>query len=110
MSEEKGDYKTVPTAEYKWLLEQGAERSILVSTSDPIPSNTTDQPPHVQTYRTYKDTATTLDAELVVTMEHPNKSNPKRIIIDLDSNGPTLRKETFAASVSITTQKSPRVG
>jgi len=110
MAEEKGEYTTSPTPEFEWLLSQGAMRSIVVSTSDPIPLQTTVQPPHVETHRRYKETVTALDGTLVVTMEHPTKSNPKRVIIDIGSNGATLKKDILTSAVSAITTRSPRVG
>jgi hypothetical protein len=110
MAAEKGDDKTTPTGEFEWLLSQGSVRSIMVSSSREIPSETTDQPPHVETYRRYKETADALDAELIVTMENPSKRQPKRTVITLDGNGPTLVKEAFGAGIAITTTRSPRVG
>lgn len=110
MAEDKGDWKTTPTPEFEWFLEQGTERAVIISTSDSIPSGTTDQPPHVETFRRYKETADALDADLVVTMENPNKLQPKRTVITLDCNGPTLEKKSITASVAITSTKAPRVG
>ena len=110
MAEEKGDFKTQPTPEFEWILSQGAKRGIMVSTSWPIPTETTDQPPHLETYRRYKETAEALDATLIVTMEHPTQSNPKRVIIDIGVNGPTLKKEIVTSAVSTVTTRSPRVG
>jgi ribonuclease BN (tRNA processing enzyme) len=110
MAEEKGKQKTQPTPEFEWLLSQGSKRSIMVSKSWSIPSETTDQPPHIETYRRYKETADALEAELVVTMEHPTKSNPKRLIVEIGSNGPTLKKAIITSGVSAVTTRSPRVG
>ena len=112
MSSEKGETKTTPVPEFEWLLEQGTERSVIVSSSREIPSINTedDQPPHVQTYRRYRDTADSLDADLVVTMENPNKRHPKRTIIDLGKNGPMLKKESVSAAAVISSSRSPRVG
>jgi hypothetical protein len=100
MSSEKGETKTTPTPEFEWLLEQGTERSVMVSSSREIPSIDTadDQPPHVQTYRRYRDTADSLDTDLVVTMENPNKRQPKRTIIELGNDGPMLKKESVTAA------------
>jgi len=110
MAEEKGEYKTKPTPEFEWMLKQGTQRSIMVSTSWPIPATTEDQPPHVETYRRYKETADALDAELIVTMEHPTKSNPKRTVIVIDDNGPTLKRDFAGAAITVTSTKSPRMG
>jgi hypothetical protein len=110
MAEEKGKTKTKPTPEFEWMLDQGAERAVMVASSWPIPSGTEDQPPHVETYRRYKETADKLDAELVVTMEHPNTSNPKPVVVSVDASGVTLKREIASAVSIITSTKSPRVG
>jgi hypothetical protein len=110
MAEEKGDYKTKPTPQFEWLLKQGAQRSVMVSSSWPVPSTTEDQPPHVEAYRRYKDTAQELDASLVVTMENPSKDSPKRTLITIDGNGPTLKRDFIPAAIAITSTRSPRVG
>jgi hypothetical protein len=82
----------------------------MVSTSWEIPDETTDQPPHLQTYRRYKETADALDADLVVTMEHPTKHNPKRVIIEVGGNGVTLKQEISTTGAAAFTTPSPRVG
>lgn len=110
MASEKGETKTTPTQEFEWLLKQGAQRAVMISSSWQIPEGTEDQPPHVETYRRYKETADELDADLVVTMENPNKILPKRTSITLDGNGATLEKKIFSATVGITGSRSPRVG
>ncbi len=110
MAADKGSYKTEPTAEFEWLLNQGATRSVMVSSSREIPEETTDQPPHVETYRRYKETADAVDADLIVTMENPSKRQPKRTVITIGGDGPTAEKEAFGAGVAITTTRSPRVG
>jgi hypothetical protein len=110
MSEEKGDRITKPIAQFEWLLEQGAQRATMISSSWPIPSTTEDQPPHVETYRRYKETAESLDADLIVTMEHPSESSPHRAVITIDENGPTLKRTITSASIAVTSTRSPRVG
>jgi beta-lactamase superfamily II metal-dependent hydrolase len=110
MSDEKGNSITSPGNEFEWLLEQGSVRSIIVSTSDIIPDTTEKLPPHVETYRRYKKTAEMLDAELVVTMEHPDKYKPKRLVINIDGAGAKVKKLIPSPSVITTTQRAPRVG
>ena len=110
MAAEKGTYKTKPTPEFEWLLSQGTKQSIMVSTSWEIPSETTDQPPHVETYRRYKETADLLDGDLIVTMEHPTKHSPKRVVIEIGANGITLKREISTAGAAAYTSTSPRVG
>jgi hypothetical protein len=92
------------------MLQQGAQRAAMVSSSWPIPATTDDQPPHVETYRRYKETSDFLDADLVVTMEHPSKNSPHRTVITVDDNGPTLKRTITTASIAATSTKSPRVG
>jgi beta-lactamase superfamily II metal-dependent hydrolase len=110
MSEEKGDSITTPTDEFEWLLKQGSERGIMVSTSNIIPDRTSTQPPHVEAYRRYKETADKFDAELVVTMEHPDRHNPRRLVINIDGSGAKVKKPISSPSVTTTTQRAPRVG
>jgi hypothetical protein len=110
MADEKGTHKTKASPEFEWLLSQGTTRSIMVSTCWEIPDETTDQPPHLQTYRRYKETADALDASLIVTMEHPTKHNPKRVIIEVGGNGVTLKQEISTTGAAAFTSPSPRVG
>lgn len=110
MSNDKGKNITIPTDEFQWLLDQGSDEAIIISTSDIIPADTTTQPPHVEAYRRYKDTAKQLNADLIVTMEHPNKQNPQRLVITIDGNGPTVKKDISSPSVITTSQRAPRVG
>ena len=69
----KATKKTTPVSDVKWLFEQGQEKAILVSTSDPIPATNTTQPPHRQAANYYKDVAKDIEGEFKVTMEHPKK-------------------------------------
>ena len=110
MSAEKGSHITEPTEEFKWLMGQGAEHGILVSPSKEISSETTTQPPHLEAYRRYKTVANQLNADLVITMEHPDKKNPQRLIIQIDRNGAMLKKDTTSPSKSTTSQRAPRAG
>ncbi len=110
MSKEKGITVTQPTDQFRWLLEQGSKKSVIVSSSWPIPKTDETQPPHFQTYNRYKQTADDLDADLRVTMEHPTTQSPGRIVINIDGNGVMLKKESVAAAVSIISQRSPRMG
>jgi hypothetical protein len=110
MADEKGGYITTPTNEFQWLLKQGTIRGIIVSTSNIIPSITTTQPPHIETYRRYQETASKLDAELIVTMEHPSKQKPDRLVININEYGPMIKKSIVSPTIITTTQRAPRVG
>ncbi len=113
MAEEKGEDITEPTEEFKWLLEQGSVRSVMVSSSREVlieddPDDVL--PPHRQTYRRYKQTAEDLDGEIVVTMENPTLKEPRRTIVKVDQFGVTLKKESSLAASILTSTVSPRVG
>lgn len=82
----------------------------MVSTSDIVPVGTSTQPPHVEAYKRYKKTADQLDGEVFVTMEHPDKQNPKRLIINIDGSGAKVKKPISSPSIITTTQRAPRVG
>ena len=94
---EKGKDKTKPVDEVKWLYEdQSAEGCYVVSTSDPIPANETDQPPHRQAASYYKDVMASRDGEFVVTMETPSVAAPKPIVFEIGNDGLTIAKNSEA--------------
>jgi hypothetical protein len=80
MAKEKGIYKTKPVTEFESSLNRGAKRSVMISTSSEIPSSDTDdnQPPHIQTYRRYKETAHGLRPTLLSQWKTQAESNRKR--------------------------------
>ncbi|MGA2653561.1 MAG: hypothetical protein ABSF28_23805 [Terracidiphilus sp.] len=84
---EKGKEKTEPIDEVKWLYEeQGQEGSYIISTSDPIPNEDTDQPPHRQAANYLKSVAAGHDGDFMVTMEH-NQDAPEPIVFEIGPNG-----------------------
>lgn len=89
--DDKGSYKTAPVPEVKWLFEEQSQQNcILISPSDIIPSEDTDQPPHRQAYNYYKeDVAEKKTGQIIVTMEHPSKEKPEPIEFKIDENGIT---------------------
>ncbi len=110
LSEEKGKTKTVPTEDIKWLFEQGEDKGYLIATSEPIPTNDDDQPPHRQAAKYYKGVAKLIQGEFIVTMEHPNSNEPKPVIIKIDGSKATLEKKIATAATVITSKSSPRAG
>lgn len=111
LSNEKGKEKTEPIDEVKWLLEKGQKRAILVSTSNSVPNNDdNDQPPHRQAANCYKDYANKIDGDFVVTMEHPDKSKPDKLIIKIDSKGARLEKLIIVGGATVVRRPAPRVG
>ncbi len=110
LSEEKGEDKTEPVKEVKWLFEQGGEKGLLVSTSDIIPNEDTEQPPHRQAANYYKERATAIKGEFIVTMEFPKKSNPQPLVITVDNYGATLKKVIAVGGSDIISRSAPRAG
>lgn len=107
---DKGDDETVPTDNLKWLYEtQGQAGGVLVSTSDPIPDEDTIQPPHRQAAAYYKRVAKQLDGQFLATMTHPSESKPKPLILEVGSQGYSVRK--LAGGVAaIISSAAPRAG
>jgi hypothetical protein len=110
LSSEKGETKTTPTEKVQELLDKGQERAIIISSSLPIPSTDETQPPHFQAAATYKKTASDLDGEFVVTMEHPKKDDPKPLVVEIDSSGATRKKAITAGVPFIVNNPAPRAG
>lgn len=111
LAEEKGNDKTEPVEEVKWLFEeQGQKGGIIVSTSDPIPSEDTKQPPHRQSANYYKDVVSDLGGEFIVTMEYPKKSTPEPLVVEVGESKARVRKLVMAAGISIISQTGRRAG
>ena len=113
---ERGKEKTEPTEETKWLYEEkGWSRAIMVSTSWPIPvkgskEDDSVQPPHRQAHAYHQSHTDKRSGKLKVTMQHPNRSAPERLIIEIDGTKARL-VENFAGGVSvITSRPAPRAG
>jgi len=87
LGSEKGRVKTEPTNLVKWLYEtQGHHRGCLISTSDPIPSQDSEQPPHFQAAKYYQEIVNNKNGAFFVTMEHPNRSVPEPLVIKIGSS------------------------
>jgi hypothetical protein len=107
---EKGSSSTTPVPAVKWLYEQqGQTGSIIVSTSDPIPSEDTDNPPHRQAANYYRGVSSSLFGEFVVTMEHPKKTAPERLIIEIGRSGASVKKQV-AVGAPLVSRPAPRAG
>lgn len=110
LSDTKGTTKTTPVAKVKWLFEQAQDKAILVSTSNPIPTGNTTQPPHRQAANYYKDVAKDIEGKFEVTMEHPKKSEPEPLVIIIDSSKATIEKQTAGGVGFISSHRAPRAG
>lgn len=113
---EKGDDRTEPTEEVKWLFEdQGNNRCRIISPSWEIPikgsEQDNDQPPHRQAAKFYKDLVKVKQGEFKVTMEEPNKSRPEPIIFEIEHSECLKHKISKAGAATFSTStKTPRAG
>jgi hypothetical protein len=112
LSAEKGTDKTVPDEKIDKLFGRGAQGALLISSSDPIPSEDTDQPPHRQAAAYYKDVASDKGGEFIVTMENPSQQDPKPTVIEVGPYGLKHNQRSGVAigAAAIVTKPSPRMG
>jgi hypothetical protein len=110
LAAEKGSDETEPSDRLKWLYEEQARaNAIAVSTSDPIPSEDTVQPPHRQAANYYKRAVKDNEGQFIVSMEHPSKTKPKPLVIEIGRDGYTILKAAGGASVLLG-NSAPRAG
>lgn len=107
---EKGKTKTVPTEQVKWLLNQGQDRALVVSSSKPIPSTDEIQPPHFQAAATYEERVAGIDGEFKVTMEHPSTTAPDKLVVEIGNAGATLKKAIVVGPAVIVNRPAARAG
>ncbi|MBS1769715.1 MAG: hypothetical protein JSS77_08625 [Acidobacteria bacterium] len=117
VGEEKGEDKTSPHPDIKWLLEvQGQPGLIQIVSSEPIPAKGTEedkdkQPPHREADAYYREVQDLKDGDYEVTMSHPRgASKPEPIRVVITSRGPELQKEASTSAAIITGSKPPRAG
>ena len=89
---DKGEEMTEPTEGVKWLHAQGQKGGILISSSCIIPTSDTEQPPHRQAAAYYKKVRTDIVGEFVVTMEHPRKTAPEPLVIEITGRGAAVKR------------------
>jgi len=113
---DKGTDKTDPVDDVKWLYEdQRQDKGKIISPSKPIPYKGSEEdkdnnPPHRQAAKYYKDILEEPDDQFLVTMEHPKKTAPKPIVIEIDSSKATVKKQALAAAAIATSTPTPRAG
>jgi hypothetical protein len=108
---EKGKDKTEPVPNVKWLFEeQGRQGAIIVSPSNPILSEDTDQPPHRQAANYHKENIASKGGEFVVTMEFPSVAVPQPLVIEIGSSGAKVVKRNLGAAATVTATSTPRAG
>jgi hypothetical protein len=108
---DKGKDKTKPVDEVAWVYEtQGRDRARIISSSDPIPSDDTEQPPHRQAAAYYNEVLAKKTGEFLVTMESPTKTNPAPLVIEIGKDGASVRKAALGAPAVIVSRPAPRAG
>lgn len=111
LSPEKGQDKTEPVPRVKRLYETyGQDRAKLISTSDSIPVEDTEQPPHRQAAAYYREVAQQLSGEFLVTMEYPSRHDPQPIVISIGGGRATVKKEIVGGVGPITSRPASRAG
>jgi len=114
LSEEEGKDETVPREEVASLFDRGTKASILVSSSDPVPDDDTDQPPHRQAAAYYRRKAREkgVEKDFIVTMEWPDKDDPKPLVVETSVLGLTAKKRAAAVvgAAAVVSKPSPRFG
>ena len=112
LSTEKGEEATVPVEAARWLFEDQAETSsVFVSTSKPIPVDDADlQPPHRQTANFYKKAVSKVGGQFKVTMEHPSRSAPEPLVIEIGRWGGNIKKRPALGAAAVVSTPAPRSG
>ena len=108
---DKGKERTEPVPNVQWLLDQCQRGGIAVSSSEPIPKEDTNDPPHRQAAATYrKAIADKGGRKFVVTMEHPSKDRPKVLEIEIGHRGAAIKTLAVIGVPSVTSSRPPRAG
>jgi hypothetical protein len=113
LSSEKGEESTEPVDAVRRLFEEyGNPNAIVISTSDPIPSEDSIQPPQRQAANYYRGLATKLGDgfEFKVTMEHPSVNHPEPLVMHIDGSGATITKRNPSSATRIVSRPAPRAG
>jgi hypothetical protein len=109
---DKGKEKTNPVPETAYLYEDmGLDRGIMISTSDPIPSNDqSNQPPHRQAAKYYQDSSATRSGKYRVTMEHPRESRPEPLVVEIDGTKARIVEAFTGGITSVISRPAHRAG
>ena len=108
--DDRGVQETKPVPEVADLIEtHGAERSIIVSPSDPIPATLSkegDQPPHRQAANYYKRIQESRTGQFKVTMDTPERP----ITISIKGGGASVFTAVAAPALAASIAKPARAG
>ena len=112
----KGDDKTVPIPNVRWLCEtQGEALGYIVSPSKPIPHKGTPedddvQPPHRQAANYYRSEVLQQPNRLLVTMSEPTTFAPKPIVLIINGDGASKNPVGSGGSAAAASVIAPRAG
>ena len=102
---------TKPVKNIAYFYEKKLQtNAILVSSSDPIPSSDTEQPPHRQAAAFYRERRDAVGGEFLVTMEHPSQTKPEPIVIEITEDKGKIKKLFSSGVAVITASRAPRAG
>lgn len=113
---EKGEDKTEPVENVKWLYEEKQQQgAYMVSSSKVIPRKGTKEdedpyPPHRQAAAYYKNVLALPSMKWLVTMEQPKESDPKPIEFEISRLKANHVKRAATAASLATGTVSPRAG
>lgn len=115
LSDEKGEFETVPKPLVKEILMSGKEGAYIVSSSCPImdtkEGREQTQPPHIQAKKCYETyLKKTGGAKFLVTMEEPNGTKPEPLEFKVDNLGLSLARAASTAAAILTSKPAPRAG
>lgn len=117
LSSDKGNNKTEPIDEIKWLFEDMSNQKFrIVSPSKPIPTpgskeDQDSQPPHRQAAAYYKSVMKEKNGDFLVTMSEPTEKSPRTIKVEIGFSTCAVFKKPAASSAAyIGSQNSPRAG
>ena len=110
--ENKGEDKTEPVENVRWLIEdQSRTGAIVVSPSDPIPLlGDSVLPPHRQAANYYREVVAKKNGKFVVTMDHPSRSQPMPLVIEIDDTRARVIGLVPGAAYATVSQPAPRAG
>lgn len=92
LAKDKGEERTEPTEKVRELLSMGQAGAYIVSSSNPIDDSIAARsqslPPHIQAKKAYEAALNLIDGRsFVVTMEHPNRKQPRVIEFEITESG-----------------------
>lgn len=115
LSEEKGNFKTTPHEDVKYLLDQGQNNGLLVCSSIPVTNDSERRmPPHIQAKRTYDETASNISpgSRIHVTGDSKDRyGKPTPIVIEISATGcKKILGSVVTAAVHTSSRAADRAG